>query len=99
MVSSILVSALLVAASSLIQTFSKTNWSLPLWVIIIYLLAFVLLLASLIFAIYTVLKGINKIDKKEEAEDIEKKAKLDAIVDKLAITSEEIEAHKPKDNK
>jgi len=70
------------------------NW--PWWLITFSILIYIVVIVGLFTWVFLILKNIQKIDKKDEIENNDIKAKLDAIVDNLKITPEDIENHKPK---
>jgi uncharacterized membrane protein len=74
------------------------NLKAPLWLNILSAIVYIIVIAFLSFFMVQILNNIHKIDKKDEEEDVENKAKLDAIVGKLGITKNEIELLKPKSN-
>lgn len=89
-----LATALATAGGTTIQGISNANWNLPKGIIAIAIIGYLAVLIALIFSIFWVLRGINTIDKQEENENIEDKAKINAILNKLNVTYLEIEKSK-----
>lgn len=85
-----IIAALVAILTNVIQNIGKTNWGLPIWYLGSILGSYFVLIVLLVVLIIVIIKRVLSFDKKQETEDINTKAKIDAIIDGLHITSEEI---------
>jgi membrane protein implicated in regulation of membrane protease activity len=71
-----------------------TDWNLPIWLIILAIVLYLIIFAMLLFVMWRLFKRIEAIEKREDDENKLDRAKLDAIVNQLGITTRKINKQK-----